>query len=331
MVRVLFASMATTILEILNTILPVFLVAGAGFALSKAVLNRIARTEGGAVEAGAAAVSSGIRQFLHVLAFHVSGPAFVFTALRTSDVSLDALGAPAIMGVLMYAVLVIAAVAVAAIARWDADGRKAAVLSLASKNCGNYGLPIMLFAFGEEGLVIGTIFMISHVLVHMTVGLSIASWSEEHSVMKRLVSALRFPYVYAIGLALLLRALAVPIPAAIERPIELIGQMWMPLMLILLGVELAHVKLAHVWRPSMILAGVKLLLPPVLAFGLAALLGLEGVMRAVLILQASTPTAVNGLLVARQFDARPDLVASTLMLSTLGSILTISILLGLVS
>ena len=47
--------------------------------------------------------------------------------------------------------------------------------------------------------------------------------------------------------------------------------------------------------------------------------------------KCSMPTAVNGLLVARQFDARPDLVASTLLLSTLGSILTISVILGLVA
>ena len=218
---------------------------------------------------------------------------------------------------------------VAAIGRWKSAGRRAAVLALASKNCGNYGLPIVLFAFGGDGLVIGTVFMITHVLVHMTVGLSIASWNKEHSLGKRLASVLRFPYVYAIGLALLLRALAVPTPDAIGRAIALIGQMWMPLMLVLLGAELANVRLAHVWRASVGLAAVKLIAPPAIAFGLSSLLGLEGLTRSVLILQASMPTAVNGLLVARQFDARPDLVASALMLSTFGSVVTISLLLGL--
>ena len=42
-------------------------------------------------------------------------------------------------------------------------------------------------------------------------------------------------------------------------------------------------------------------------------------------------TAVNGLLVARQFDARPDLVATTLLLTTLGSLVTMSVLLGLLA
>jgi predicted permease len=320
--------MAKTILEILDTILPVFLVAGAGFALSKLVLDRMgpsAAREGVPATGG---IPGATRRFLHVLAFHVAGPAYVFTALRTSSVSIDALGTPAVVAAVLYVAMTVVAFAVAGVARWDAGGRKAAVLALASKNCGNYGLPIMMFAFGQDGLVIGTVFMITHVLIHMTLGLSIASWSGDHPLVRRLGSALRFPYVYAIGLALLLRAVDAPIPEAIERALGLVGQMWMPLMLILLGIELANVRVSHVWRASAALAGIKLFAPPLIAFGLSAALGLEGIPRAVLILQASMPTAVNGLLVARQFDVRPDLVASTLMLSTIGSILTISVLLG---
>ena len=53
------------------------------------------------------------------------------------------------------------------------------------------------------------------------------------------MNVLRFPYVYAIGLALLLRALNATVPTAIERPLALLGETWIPLMLILLGVELS--------------------------------------------------------------------------------------------
>jgi hypothetical protein len=72
----------------------------------------------------------------------------------------------------------------------------------------------------------------------------------------------------------------------------------------------------------------KLLVPPALAWGLAALCGFEGTTRAVLILQASMPTAVNGVVFARQFGVRPALVAMTLALSTLGSLVTLPLLLS---
>ena len=99
-------------------------------------------------------------------------------------------------------------------------------------------------------------------------------------------------------------------------------------MLVLLGMELVRIRIAHVWRKATLLAGIKLILPPLLAFGLVTLFRIDGLVRDVLIVQSAMPTAVNGLLLARQFNVRPDLVASVLMLSTLGSIVTIAVLLG---
>ena len=231
---------------------------------------------------------------------------------------------------MMYALLVAVSFGVAAVARWGTAERRATVLALASKNCANYGLPVVLYAFGEEGLVVGTMFMITHIVTHMTVGLSIVGWGGDGSRWKRLLGAFRFPYVYAVGLAFLLRAFgpSFVLPAAAGRPIELLGDTWIPLMLVLLGMELARIQIAHVWKQATLLAAIKLILPPLLAFGLVTAFGIDGLVRDVLIVQSAMPTAVNGLLLARQFNVRPDLVASVLMLSTLGSIVTIAVLLG---
>jgi predicted permease len=84
-----------------------------------------------------------------------------------------------------------------------------------------------------------------------------------------------------------------------------------------------------VWRPCAILSLAKLTVPVLLAFALTSVMGITGLTRAVLILQGSMPTAVNGLLVAKQFDARPDVVASVLLATTLGSVLLLSLLLTL--
>ncbi len=322
----ILGGMIATVLTILDTILPVFVVAGMGFLFAKRVLDRMP-VEG----ACSGATARSVRQGLHALTFSFAGPAFVFAAIRESEVAFEALGAPALMAAILYVLLAVVAVIVTAAARWPGGQRKAAILALASKNCGNYGLPVILFAFGEQALVIGTVFMIVHVLVHMTLGLSIASWSEEHHWLRRWTNVLRFPYIYAIGAALLARAVGVSLPAAIERPIALVGQAWIPLMLILLGVELAGMKVTRVWRPAALLAAVKLVVPPLLAYGVTALLGIDGTLRAVLIVQSSMPTAVNGLLVARACNARPDIVAGTLMLSTGGSLVTIAILLALLA
>ncbi|MCD0177050.1 AEC family transporter, partial [Deinococcus sp. 14RED07] len=54
------------------------------------------------------------------------------------------------------------------------------------------------------------------------------------------------------------------------------------------------------------------------------LCGLRGESLAVLILSASMPTAVNALLIAREYDGDTDTVAGVVLLSTLGSVVTIA-------
>ena len=312
--------MITTFLAVVNTILPVFIMAGVGFLAARILLPK--STTGSADE---------VKKFLHTFTFSWAGPAYVLLALWTSSVTLADLGKPALVAVIIYALMVIVAVVVGAIARWKSEANRGSILALASVNCANYGLPIVLFAFGQDGIAIAAVFMVTHVLVHLTLGLGIASWDTERRLASRVWAMLKFPYVYVIALALLLKGLSVPAPVVVERSLNLLGSMWIPLMLLLLGIELSQVKFGTVLKASVLLAAIKLVVPPLLAWGLTSLLGIEGIVRAVLIIQSSMPTAVNGLLVARQCNTRPDLVASTLLLSTLGSILTIPLLLGLLS
>jgi len=92
-----------------------------------------------------------------------------------------------------------------------------------------------------------------------------------------------------------------------------------------LGLELPGVRLERVSREAAPIALAKLVLPSLVAFGLAAALGLHGLLRAVLLVEASTPTAINFLLLALQYDRRPDLVAGRVFLTTAGSAVTFTL------
>ena len=73
--------------------------------------------------------------------------------------------------------------------------------------------------------------------------------------------------------------------------------------------------------------GIKLLVTPILALGLAAVMGLTGLTRSVSVLEASMPTAVVASLIATEFRARADFVTSVVFLTTLGSTITLTLLL----
>jgi malate permease and related proteins len=142
-------------------------------------------------------------------------------------------------------------------------------------------------------------------------------------------NALGIPIFHALLLALVLKGLAVQPPDFLLRPVELLGQAAIPLMLALLGMQLARTSLVALPGFLALSSGMRLLLAPAVAWGLTALLGIEGLTRSVLILQTSTPAAVLPLLYALRFGSRPDLVAGAIFVTTLLSAATLTLLLYL--
>ena len=297
--------MAATLVAAL---VPVLLIAAAG-----AILARATRLDFRAV---------------HVFAYWIAGPALVFRTVFLASLDASDFGRIAGFAVATYAALLLLAVAIGRIARWDRDKTRAAALSLASMNCANYGLPIVAIAFGAEGLAIATAFVSIHIIVHVALGGTYAGWDPSRGWRDGARRILASPYLYAVGLALGLRVLVPALPAPIDSTLDLLGQTWIPLLILLLGVEFAAIQSFRGASEAIPLALVKLLVPPALALGLAILFGWSGVPRAVLVLEASMPTAVNGVVFARQFGARPSLVAATLVFSTVGSLVTLPLLLS---
>ncbi len=294
-----------------SALVPVFLIAAVGAALARAT-----RLDFRAV---------------HVFAYWVAGPALVFRATYVASMAAADFGRIALFAASAYAALLVLAAVAGRILHWEREKTRAAALALASMNCANYGLPIIAAAFGADGLAIGTAFVSLHIIVHVAVGGTYAGWDGSRGIAAAAKRALGIPYLYAVALALGLRGVIPTLPIPVDATLNLLGQTWIPLLVLLLGVELAAIPSLRGASEALPLAAAKLLVPPLLAFGLAALLGLEGLTRTVLILQASMPTAVNGVVFARQFGTRPALVAMTLAFSTLGSLVTLPALLTILS
>ena len=128
---------------------------------------------------------------------------------------------------------------------------------------------------------------------------------------------------------MLVRTFSIGLPLPVSRPIELLAQAAIPIQLLLPGMALSRVRIEGLVRQAALLTAAKLLVPPLLAWGVTTALGVEGLLRAVLIVQASTPTAVNALILSLQYQRRPQLTATVVLLTTVGNLATMSILLTL--
>jgi predicted permease len=194
-------------------------------------------------------------------------------------------------------------------------------------NSGNFGLPIVLFAFGREALTFATVYFVTASIITYTFGVFLAA-SGRRTVGQALRGVTRVPTVYAVLAAAVVLAFAIPIPLGVMRPIQMLSDASLPLMILILGMQLEGI--AQPREPVAVGAGVvlSLLVAPVVAFAIARAMGLTGAAFQASVLQASMPAAVVTTILALQFDLDAELPASVVFASTLLSPLTVTLLIA---
>jgi hypothetical protein len=284
--------------ELFSIIAPVFVCAIIGFAWSKKGIAFPTDT-------------------LRPLIVYLGAPCLVFSSLTTTGISASSIGFMSAM-----AVLVIAASAAASfvILYFSGMSIRAYLPALMFPNAGNMGLPLTLFAFGQEGLALGVAYYLAMAIGQFTIGMGIAAGSMSWKNISR--SAIIYALIAALAFVM---TDTIP-PKWLTNTTDLIGGLAIPLLLIILGHSLGGLKVHHL-KKSIWLSALKLSMGFALGFGLAEAFSLEGVERGVLILQSAMPVAVFSFLFAAQYKTEPDDVAGMVVVSTAMSFISLPILL----
>lgn len=205
------------------------------------------------------------------------------------------------------------------------------ILSTAFMNSGNYGTPIVLFAFGEAGFAYAVSFLVLQAVVLNFFGIYYAARSQA-GVKLAFKSVLEMPPIYAAILALLMNVGEVPMPANLMSGIELLAPAAIPVVMVILGMQLAEIKMIDLQWPKISYGVVvRMFLSPFLAFLIVQLFTMDPLLQKVLILLAAMPSAATTTMYAVQYDAEPGLVSSITLVTTLVSIVTITALLTFIS
>ena len=178
--------------------------------------------------------------------------------------------------------------------------------SMMFNNCGNMGLPVALLAFGDAGLQVALVlFLVSNTL-HFTLGVRILSGRVSFKDI----------FLNTVNLAMYagiaINILGLSIPEMIRLPIEMLGQIAIPLMLVSLGVRMVGVNLETLSQ-GLVGALVRPLVGVVSALLIINLLPLTTLEVQSLILFAALPPAVLNYLFAEQYQQQPQQVASVVI------------------
>lgn len=194
-------------------------------------------------------------------------------------------------------------------------------------NVGFMGIPLVEGIVGSEGVLYGSFFIAVFNIFCWTYGYVMMGGGKV-----RLKALLLNPGVIGIVIGLPLYLLDVPVPALIERPIELISALNTPLAMIVVGGYIAQVKLRAFVSDLAVykMAVLRLVVAPLLYLALVWLLRPDETLLMSTVIQAATPVAANCVLFAVQYDSDAELASKSVAVSTALSVVTIPLLTVLV-
>jgi len=215
-------------------------------------------------------------------------------------------------------------------------------------NTGYIGFPLGVIAFGQASLTPTTIatILVACVLFALAIVLIEIGLQTERTPhklgLKVLRSLARNPLIVSPLAGVAVASLHVTLPASAETFLKLLAGAASPCALVSLGLFLAEKRASEAGadgtrgagdtgsagRISLLLTGVKLIGQPALAWWLAArVFGLAPTLVEMTVVLAALPTGTGPFMLAEFYDREAHITSRTILLSTLGSVLTLSLLL----
>jgi predicted permease len=260
------------------------------------------------------------REFITRLILNVAGPCLIVDTLAELDMPLvDFLGMTAGSATLF----VLTVVAAWVVLRVVGLPIRSYLPVLGIGNTGNLGLPLCLFAFGQEGLGLAVAVYVTNSVGQFTLTPILQA---DSSPLRTLLTT---PVVYGALVGLVIMFADVTLPAWLHTSLGLVGGLLIPLMLIALGHTLGGLKVQRIgfsvgWGVARLAIGFAV------AHAVAWIFGFEGVAKGVIVLQGTMPAAIFNYLFAARYNRVPDDIAGIVLTSTLISALTLPLLVSYV-
>jgi predicted permease len=291
----------------LSDILPIFVIASAGFVLSRRM-------------------NTNVKTASHIV-FYALLPCLVFNLFVKSNIRASDFGQMALLAVLCVCSMGVIGYVASRPLGLSRPQLSAFLLVVMISNGGNYGLPVVLFAFGTDALNYAVVFFVVSSILTNTLGVFIAAAGHK-TVGQAIAGIFKTPVIYAVAAAALVRIAGITIPDGLARPVELLSDAALPLMIIVLGMQLDRAARPKRLAPVTLAIALSLLVAPIVAYGLTAVLGIAGAARQAGILLASMPVAVITTVLAIEFELEPTFVTASVLASTLLSPLTLTLLIA---
>ena len=232
---------------------------------------------------------------------------------------------------LMYALMFFAA----------GRNRRAAVLGLAASysNTVMIGIALIQFAYGEQGVAVLLALVAVHTLLMLslaTVVLELVTLREKEGakghpfriMASSIWNTIKQPMIFPILLGLAYAQTGWGIHAVMDRPLQMLGNAFSPMAVVLVGITLAATRVGEHWRIALGLSFLKNLAHPLVVVGVGMALGLQGLPLAVMVVTAALPIGANVFLFAQRYETALPEVTAAVAVSSAVALVTVALALS---
>jgi predicted permease len=277
---------------------------------------------------------------LNTVTVYVLVPALIFHSIATASFGGATLARIGVATAAYLVAMVVVSEAVGRLFGLDEPILSALVLVSAFPNSGNYGIPLTEFAFGATGRSTAVVYLTAQAILLYTGGVYIAQRSGGTHGIGGMKRALKIPLVYAVVAAVLARYLGVVPPAesTAMATLALVGNASIPVMLLILGIQLADTDYGAALSQVGIASVLKMAVAPAVGVGIALAVGFrDPTVARTFVLECATPAAITPLLLVVEFGGESagnglsvaEYVSTTVLVTTLLSVPVLTVLIAL--
>lgn len=205
----------------------------------------------------------------------------------------------------------------------------AAMVASVFFNAGNFGIPFAELAFGEEGGQIQAVVMMFLNTIVFWAAYSVLAIGQGTGY-RGAFAFFKLPYVYVVIVALILRDWNLTLPHWLEFALNKLAGAVVPTALIILGAQLSENAGWPKWRLVLPVMLLKLIVLPAATAAAVVALGLWPMPGAALIMASAAPAAINSLVLTLEVNGDAETAAACVFWTTLGSAITVAVILSIV-
>lgn len=210
------------------------------------------------------------------------------------------------------------------------DASRATILKFATvfSNCGYMSLPLQAALLGEDGVFYGATFVAMFNIFVWSYGIIVMKGKgEKGASLKILIN----PGIIGTAIGIVLFLCSVKLPTIVAQPINYMAALNSPVPMLIIGYYLANANLKKAFTDkwAYVAMALRLVVLPLIALGILLLCGIKDKLLVSLIIATASPVAAITTMMSAKYNRDTELSVSLVSASTLLSLVTMPLIVGL--